>query len=86
MLCAAGNAGVDLDPSKVDLFMGDTSRQMHVLDRGAPVDLDRNALKKLLRNSHIQIDLDLHEGRATAVAWGADLSTDYVLFNSVYTT
>ncbi|MCB0789307.1 MAG: bifunctional glutamate N-acetyltransferase/amino-acid acetyltransferase ArgJ [Flavobacteriales bacterium] len=86
VLCAAGNAGVDLDPSKVDLFMGDTSRQMQVLDRGAPVDLDRNALKKLLRNSHIQIDLDLHEGRATAVAWGADLSTDYVLFNSVYTT
>ncbi|MCB0813105.1 MAG: bifunctional ornithine acetyltransferase/N-acetylglutamate synthase, partial [Flavobacteriales bacterium] len=86
VLCAAGNADVDLDPSKVDLFMGDTSRQMQVLDRGAPVDLDRNALKKLLRNSHIQIDLDLHEGRATAVAWGADLSTDYVLFNSVYTT
>jgi glutamate N-acetyltransferase/amino-acid N-acetyltransferase len=43
-------------------------------------------MKKLLRESHVRIQLHLHEGEYDAFAWGADLSTDYVMFNSVYTT
>jgi len=51
-----------------------------------PVNFDRNHLKKLLRESQLNIKLDLNNGKAGAKGWGTDLTTDYVLFNSVYTT
>jgi glutamate N-acetyltransferase / amino-acid N-acetyltransferase len=43
-------------------------------------------MKKLLRESHIRIHLEVNTGEQEAMGWGSDLTTDYVLFNSVYTT
>ena len=86
IICAAGNAGVPFDYQKADLYLGDEKRQLQVLDQGVPVEYDRNYMKKLLRESHIHVTLDLNNGRAKATGWGSDLTTDYVLFNSVYTT
>lgn len=86
IICAAGNAGVPFDYTKADLFMGSEPKVIQVLQIGRPVEYDRNYMKKLLRESHIHVLLDLNEGEAEATAWGTDLTTDYVLFNSVYTT
>ena len=86
IVCAAGNAGVPFDYTTADLYLGDDKKQIKVLEQGQPLEYDRNYMKKLLRESHIVVKLDLHNGEASATAWGADLTTDYVLFNSVYTT
>ncbi|MEZ5059128.1 MAG: bifunctional glutamate N-acetyltransferase/amino-acid acetyltransferase ArgJ [Saprospiraceae bacterium] len=86
IICAAGNAGVDFDYHEVDLFIGDINNQVQVLNHGNPVEFNRNAMKKMLRNPHLKIVLNLNEGKHEATAWGADLTTDYVMFNSVYTT
>jgi glutamate N-acetyltransferase/amino-acid N-acetyltransferase len=86
VICAAGNAGVPFDYRSVDLFLGDDVTQIKVLSDGVPQDYDRNYMKKLLRAAHLSIRLDLKNGDAKATGWGADLTTDYVLFNSVYTT
>jgi glutamate N-acetyltransferase/amino-acid N-acetyltransferase len=43
-------------------------------------------MKKLLRSSELYVRLDLKEGKEHSIGWGADLTTDYVMFNSVYTT
>lgn len=86
ILSAAGNAGVPFDYTKVDLSLGDENEQILVLSKGAPVDFDRNFMKKLLRESHIYINLDLCNGKESATGWGTDLTTDYVMFNSVYST
>ena len=86
IVCAAGNAEVDFDYRSTDLYLGDENSQVKVLDKGIPQNYDRNYMKKLLRAAHLVIRLDLNKGEATARGWGADLSTDYVLFNSVYTT
>lgn len=86
IISAAGSAGVPFDYKKIDLFLGSESKQICVLEKGSPVEFDRNYMKKLLRESHVVIRLDLNEGRASAKGWGTDLTTDYVLFNSVYTT
>lgn len=86
IISAAGNAGVPFDYTKVNLYLGDEKKQIMVLNKGVPVDFDRNFIKKLLRESHISINLDLSNGDYSATGWGTDLTTDYVLFNSVYTT
>lgn len=86
IVSAAGNAGLPFDYQKADLFMGDEKTQIQVLEKGVPANYDRNTMKRLLREAHIHIKLVLNTGKAKAIGWGTDLSTDYVLFNSVYTT
>jgi glutamate N-acetyltransferase/amino-acid N-acetyltransferase len=57
-----------------------------MLDFGKPLDFDMNHLKRILKRSEIIIQIKLREGQAQAVGWGTDLTTDYVMFNSMYTT
>jgi len=83
---SAGNAEVPFDYETVDLYIGEEKNMVKVLEEGQPMEFDRNYMKKLLRESQIFIRLDLKNGEAEAVGWGADLTTDYVVFNSVYTT
>ena len=86
VIAAAGNAGVDFDYTKADLWLGDEKRQIKMLAKGVPIEFDNGYMKKLLRDSHIILRLSVNEGKAKATGWGSDLTTDYVVFNSVYTT
>lgn len=52
---------------------------------GAPQVFDRDAVKLLLKQSKIQIEIDLKSGVENAVAWGCDLSKKYVEINTEYT-
>ena len=86
IICAGGNAGVPFDYLSVDLYLGADGQMVQVLEKGRPVETDRNYLKRLLRESHLHIELNMNDGEAEGVGWGSDLTTDYVMFNSVYTT
>ena len=86
IICACGNAGVPFDHTKVDLYLGNEGEVIQVLEKGQPLPFEKYQVKKLLRESHLRIRLDLNNGQSKAVGWGADLTTDYVMFNSVYTT
>ncbi|MFC0261411.1 bifunctional glutamate N-acetyltransferase/amino-acid acetyltransferase ArgJ [Fontibacter flavus] len=86
IIAACGNTGLHFNYKKVNLFVGDKDKLVQVLDKGQPVDFDKNYVKKLLRDSHIRVHLELNTGQESGVGWGTDLTTDYVMFNSVYTT
>lgn len=86
IISAAGNAGLPFNYEEIDLYIGSDKKTVKVLEQGTPLEFDTNYIKKLLRESHLKIVLDLHNGKAKAKGWGTDLTTDYVLFNSVYTT
>ncbi|SHN09704.1 glutamate N-acetyltransferase [Cyclobacterium lianum] len=86
IIAACGNAGISFNYKKANLYLGDANNQVLVLERGTPTTFDKNHMKKLLRESHIKIRLELNTGKQEAVGWGSDLTTDYVMFNSVYTT
>jgi len=86
IISAAGNAGLPFNYEKIDLYIGSDKKTIKVLEKGTPLEFDPNYIKKQLRESHLKIVLDLHNGKAKAKGWGTDLTTDYVLFNSVYTT
>ncbi|MFC5626412.1 bifunctional glutamate N-acetyltransferase/amino-acid acetyltransferase ArgJ [Algoriphagus winogradskyi] len=86
IIAAAGNAGVSFNYKKVNLFIGDQNHLVQVLDKGNPVNFEKSYMKKLLRESHIRVKLELNTGDEEGIGWGSDLTTDYVMFNSVYTT
>ncbi len=86
IISAAGNSGLPFHYEETDLYLGSERQMLKVLEKGIPQDFDRNYMKKLLRESHLSIKLDLNKGKKSAKGWGTDLTTDYVVFNSVYTT
>jgi len=85
IFAAAGRAGVTFDPDKVDLYFG-SGRAVQILDNGQPTDHSREEVKKEMNTSTITITLTLNEGTEEAVAWGSDLSYEYVRINAEYTT
>jgi acetylglutamate kinase len=62
-----------------------TMQGIVVYDR-APVAHDSAALRARMREPQIAIVVSLADGNASAVAWGCDLSYDYVKINADYTS
>ena len=86
IIAACGNAGVPFSYKKANLYLGDNENMVMVFKKGAPTEFDKNYMKKLLRESNLRIHLEVNTGKEESVGWGSDLTTDYVMFNSVYTT
>jgi glutamate N-acetyltransferase/amino-acid N-acetyltransferase len=82
IIAAAGDAGVPLDPAKVEIAI-----QGQVLARGGvemPFSEDR--LKQLMDKREIELVVDLHVGRAGYDIYTCDLTYDYVKINASYRT
>lgn len=86
IIAACGNAGISFNYRKANLYLGDNENMVLVLKKGTPTNFDKNYMKKLLRESNIRVHLEVNTGKQEATGWGSDLTTDYVMFNSVYTT
>lgn len=55
-----------------------------LFEKGAPCEFDRDSVRALLKQTKIQVQIDLKSGTETAVAWGCDLSKKYVEINTEY--
>jgi glutamate N-acetyltransferase / amino-acid N-acetyltransferase len=87
IIAAAGRAGVNFDPDKLDLFLGTELNKLYpVLEQAQPVDGVRKKLLKVMNSSTIIILIDLNQGEEEAVGWGSDFSYEYVRINAEYTT
>jgi glutamate N-acetyltransferase/amino-acid N-acetyltransferase len=82
IVAAAGRAGVAFDPEAVALWLG--PHQLMAL--GQPLAFDRPAASDYLRNDPVVIRLHVGDGPGQGVAWGCDLSDQYVRINADYTT
>ncbi|MFG0262757.1 MAG: bifunctional glutamate N-acetyltransferase/amino-acid acetyltransferase ArgJ, partial [Novipirellula sp. JB048] len=83
IVSAAGYAGQPIEPAQVALAICGQS----IYDKGTPLAFDAASLSGTMK-SHPQIDIELRVGRGAGQAtyWASDLTTDYVRFNSEYTT
>lgn len=82
ILCAMGYGDPTLDPNRVDLWMG----EILLVRKGQPLPLDEEEAKVELEKDKILFLVDLHQGDASAVAWGCDLTYEYVKINASYRT
>lgn len=81
VLAAAGkDPSAKVNPDKVDL----TFAGAPVMKRGKIVPHDRARIRKLMTARDIPISLHLHIGKASATAWGCDLTHGYVDINVSY--
>lgn len=86
VLCAIGYSGAEVDVGKVDVAFASAAGEIAVCKNGAGVDFSEEKAKQILLEHEITIKIDLNDGAACAVAWGCDLTYDYVRINGDYRT
>ncbi|MFR5870229.1 MAG: bifunctional ornithine acetyltransferase/N-acetylglutamate synthase, partial [Acutalibacteraceae bacterium] len=60
--------------------------QIHVCENGAGVPFSEDEAKKVLLEEEVHVEINMHDGTASATAWGCDLTYDYVKINGDYRT
>ncbi len=86
ILCAIGYAGEEVDVNKVDVAFRSAKGEILVCQGGAGVAFSEEKAKEILLEKEIEILVSLREGEGNAVAWGCDLTYDYVKINGDYRT
>ncbi|MCB0114427.1 MAG: bifunctional glutamate N-acetyltransferase/amino-acid acetyltransferase ArgJ [Caldilineaceae bacterium] len=87
ILCAAGYAGVDLDPDRADLVIRDNDgASVQLVKAGLPTDYQEKDAAAIFAQPEFTIDVVLGLGEGDATVWTCDLSHEYVTINGDYRT
>ncbi len=83
IVSAAGYAKRPMQPEKTNLsILG-----VPLYENGQPLSFDAKSTSQLIReNTTVVMELCVGEGSGTATRWASDITTEYVRFNSEYTT
>lgn len=82
VICAVGYSGVKILPEKTVVKFGGIPVYAH----GVGAKFDDDALRKIMSEKDIVIDIELGLGETSATVWSCDLSYGYVKINGEYTT
>ncbi len=83
IVSALGYAGVPIKPEVVSLHLNG----IHLFDRGEPLPFSASQVSQSIKGAKLtQIALVVGYGAGKAMHWTTDLNTEYVRFNSEYTT
>jgi glutamate N-acetyltransferase/amino-acid N-acetyltransferase len=82
VICAVGYAGIPMDPQKTVVKFGG----IPVYANGVGVAFDEEALRDVMAQHDIVIDIDMGDGDGEATVWTCDFSYEYVKINGEYHT
>ena len=82
LVMALGKSEISVDESKLDIFISD----IHIVHEGIAIPYYRDAVVSAMGNDEIKFRIALNIGSHSATAWGCDLTEEYVIFNSAYST
>ena len=86
VLCAIGYSGADVDVNAVDVSFASAKGEICVCVNGAGIPFSEEIAKEILLESEIKIIIKVGNGDGNAIAWGCDLTYDYVKINGDYRT
>ena len=86
VLCAVGYSGANVDVNRVDVSFESEKGKIDVCKNGAGIEFSEEKAKEILLCSEIRILINVGDGDGHAVAWGCDLTYDYVKINGDYRT
>lgn len=82
LIMALGRSGAEMVESKIDLYINGVC----IMESGRPVPFARDAVVALMRGDEVTFGVNLNLSNGQATAWGCDLTEEYVVINSAYTT
>ncbi len=81
IVAAAGRAGVDFDPNKIDLYFDDQK----ILSNSKEV-MDEKKAQSVLKKPKGEVTLNIKSGKASSFVIASDLTFDYIKINAHYRT
>jgi len=84
ILAAMGYSGAIFNPSGVTIKFQNGVHSIVLMQDGTPLQFDEELALKILKENEITVELILKEGNGEAIAWGCDLSYEYVRINGDY--
>ncbi len=87
-VCAVGYSSCDVDPAKVTLTFSNGKDSVYLVDNGIPKSDEATLAKAkaIMGGDTLYVNVKLNLGKASATAWGCDLTHKYVDINASYTT
>ena len=86
IMAAAGYSGADVDPTRADCIIKSAAGEVQVMKDGFGTDFSEELAKAVLTEHDITVIVDFHSGDGKAVAYGCDLTYEYVKINGDYRT
>jgi glutamate N-acetyltransferase / amino-acid N-acetyltransferase len=80
ILAALGAAGAEMEHDKLEISVNG----LRLVNHGYADDYDPAAAKRVMAETGIDVDVDLHLGQHQATAWGCDLTHGYIDENTTY--
>lgn len=81
IMVALGYSGVEMDEARTDIYIGKSKLVEKGMGQGKLA--ERDAMLAL-KQREVQIIIDLHKGKASAMVWTCDMSPEYVKINAAY--
>ena len=82
IIAALGRSGAAIEEQRLELHLG----SLCLMRDGRPQPFPEEEARTILSRDEVPIRVGLNLGPARATAWGCDLSPEYVIINSAYTT
>ena len=82
LMMALGRSGAEALEEKVDLFVNGVC----IMEAGTPIPFHRDAVVALMSGEQVDFRISLNLSGGEATAYGCDLTEQYVIINSAYTT
>jgi len=82
ILMALGKSEIELEEPKIRVFVND----IQIVSEGKAIAYNVQSVVSALGEGEVRLRVSLDVGEGRGEAWGCDLTEEYVVFNSAYTT
>ena len=82
IIAAVGYSGATVDPEKISIKIGPAT----MVENGEPIPFSEEQLIQILKANEVKIYVSLGQGEGHGLAWGCDLTYDYVQINASYSS
>ncbi len=86
ILCAIGYCEAEFDINLIDVSLQSKQGLIQVCKSGAGCGFDEQQALQILSEDEIEVLINMNQGDSNAIAWGCDLTYDYVKINGDYRT
>lgn len=84
ILCAIGYAEGDFDINKISVKLASKTKSVLVCKNGRGVDFSEDQANFILTGDEVRVIINMHDGENSAMAWGCDMTYEYVKINAEY--
>ena len=77
-----GNSNANFNQGMADVYFG---KEM-IVANGTTTNFSLEKVRDIMNKDVLRVTIDLKQGKQNAIAYGCDMSYDYVKINALYTT